>query len=121
MKKWLIPITLVMCIFVLVSCKSEDAGKNNDTPVKVYTDGGLSDKTPKTDDIIECEFSAQYIRTDGYHDGVRYPVATVIHSVDELNAYYEANKDKYSLERRTDTIYSDSTIGFLDACDKYDE
>ena len=121
MKKWLIPITLVMCIFVLVSCKSEDAGKNNDTPVKVYTDGGLSDKTPKTDDIIECEFSAQYIRTDGYHDGVHYPVVTVVHSVDELNAYYEANKDKYSLERRAGAISSDSTIGFLDACDKYDE
>ena len=68
-----------------------------------------------------CEFSAQYIRTDGYHDGVRYPVVTVIHSVDELNAYYKANKDKYSLERRTGTISSDSTIGFLDACDKYDE
>ncbi len=72
-------------------------------------------------DENECEFSAQYIRTDGYHDGVRYPVVTIIHSVDELNAYYEANKDKYSLERRTGTIYSDSTIGFLDACDKYDE
>ena len=68
-----------------------------------------------------CKFSAQYIRTDGYHDGVRYPVVTVIHSVDELNAYYEANKDKYSLERRTGTISSDSTIGFLNACDKYDE
>lgn len=69
----------------------------------------------------ECEFSAQYIRTDGYHDGVRYPIVTVIRSVDDLNAYYEANKDKYSLERRTGTIYSDSTIGFLDACDKYTE
>ncbi len=121
MKKWLIPITLVMCILALVSCKPEDAGKNNDTPVKIYTDGGLSDKTPQTDDIKECEFSAQYIRTNGYHDGVRYPVVTVIHSVDELNAYYEANKDKYSLERRTGTIYSDSSIGFLGACDKYDE
>lgn len=121
MKKRLIPMILVMCILALVSCKPEDAGKNNDTPVKIYTDGGLSDKTPKTDDIKECEFSVQYIRTDGYHDCVRYPVVTVIHSVDELNAYYEANKGKYSLERRTDTNYSDSTIGFLDACDKYDE
>ena len=121
MKKWLIPITLIMCILALASCKSEDAGKNNDAPVKIHTDGGLSDKSPQTDDIKECEFSARYIRTNGYHDGVRYPVVTVIHSVDELNAYYEANKDKYSLERRTGTIYSDSTIGFLDACDKYDE
>lgn len=121
MKKWLIPITLVICILALVSCKPEDAGKNNDTPVKVYTDVGLSDRAPQTDDIKECEFSVQYIRTDGYHDGVRYPVVTVIHSVNELNAYYEANKDKYSLERRAGAISSDSTVGFLDACDKYDE
>ena len=121
MRKWLLSAALLMCILALASCKPEDAGKNNDAPVKVYTDGGLSDKTPQTDDIKECEFSAQYIRTDGYHDGVRYPVVTVIHSVNELNAYYEANKDKYSLERRTGTISSDSTIGFLDACDKYDE
>ena len=121
MKRWLIPIALVMCVLALASCKPEDAGKNNDTPVKIYTDGGLSDKTPKTDDIKECEFSAQYIRTDGYNEGVRYPIVTVIHSVDELNAYYEANKDQYSLERRTGTIYSDSTVGFLDACDKYTE
>ena len=121
MRKWLIPIALVMCVLALASCKPEDAGKNNDTPVKIYTDGGLSDKTPKTDDTKECDFSAQYIRNDGYHDDVRYPVVTVIHSVDELNAYYEANKDKYSLERRTGDISSDSTVGFLDACDKYTE
>lgn len=69
----------------------------------------------------ECEFSVQYVRTDGYHDGVCYPIVTAIRSSSELNAYYEANKDKYSLERRTGTIYSDSTIGFLDACDKYTE
>jgi len=35
-----------------------------------------------------------------------------------LNAYYNANKDKYNLERRSDPA-SDSTIGFLNACDKY--
>ena len=40
----------------------------------------------------ECGFFAQYVRTDGYHDGVRYPIVTVIRSVPELNAYYEANK-----------------------------
>jgi len=121
MKKRLIPITLIMCILALVSCKHEKAVNHNDNPYMVYADYVLSDKTPQTDDIKECEFSVQYIRTDGYHDGVRYPVVTVIHSVDELNAYYQANKDKYSLERRAGAISSDSTIGFLDACDKYDE
>ena len=64
------------------------------------------------------DFQTQYIRTDGYHDGVEYPIVKIIRSVDELNAYYNENKEKYSLERREDPA-SDSTIGFLDACDKY--
>lgn len=65
------------------------------------------------------DFQTQYIRTDGYHDGVEYPIVKIIRSVDELNSYYNENKEKYSLERREDPA-SDSTIGFLDACDKYD-
>ena len=63
-------------------------------------------------------FQTQYIRTDGYRDGVDYPIVKIIRSVDELNSYYNENKEKYSLERREDPA-SDSTIGFLDACDKY--
>ena len=64
-------------------------------------------------------FEAQYVRTNGYHEDTEYPVVKIIRSVDELNAYYNENKDKYDLERK-DTVYSDTTIGFLDACDKYD-
>lgn len=66
------------------------------------------------------DFGVQYIRTNGYHEDVEYPVIKIIRSVEELNAYYEANKDKYDLGRK-DKVYSDTTIGFLDACDKYDE
>lgn len=65
-----------------------------------------------------CEFSVQYIRTNGYNYGIEYPVVTVIRSVKELQDYYGANKSRYDLERKT-KIYSDTTIGFLDACDKY--
>lgn len=64
------------------------------------------------------DFEAQYIRTNGYHEDVEYPVVKVIRSVDELNTYYKANKDKYDLER-SEKVYSDTKIGFLDACDKY--
>ena len=64
------------------------------------------------------DFTPQYVRTNGYHEDVEYPVVKTIRSVDELNAYYTANKDKYNLERRSDPA-SDSTIGFLDAVDKY--
>ncbi|MBE6763765.1 MAG: hypothetical protein E7553_05350 [Ruminococcaceae bacterium] len=65
-------------------------------------------------------FEAQYIRTDGYHEDAVYPAVTLIRSADELTAYYKRNKDLYSLERRDDPA-SDSTIGFLDACDRYDK
>ena len=65
-------------------------------------------------------FSAQYIRTDGYHEGVEYPRVTVIRSRQELESYYEANKTLYNLERREE-VYSDTSIGFLDACDRYDD
>jgi len=65
-------------------------------------------------------FEAQYIRTDGYHEDIEYPVVRVIRSMQELKAYYEAKKELYNLERR-DKVYADTTIGFLDACDKYKE
>ena len=65
-------------------------------------------------------FEAQYIRTDGYSDERSYPYHTVINSRAELEAYYETYKDIYDLGRR-EVVYSDTSIGFLDACDKYDD
>ncbi|MBR4072496.1 MAG: hypothetical protein IKK24_01020, partial [Clostridia bacterium] len=63
-------------------------------------------------------FEAQYIRTGSLTDITNYPLFTVLQSTDELNAYYESNKDNFNLERRKNPA-ADSTIGFLDACDKY--
>lgn len=40
----------------------------------------------------------QYIRTDGYVDGETYPKTFWISSVEELQNYYEANKEKYWLD-----------------------
>lgn len=71
-------------------------------------------------DESSINYDVQYIRTNGYQEGAEYPFVKIIHSVEELNAYYHANKDKYDLERH-EKVYSDTTIGFLDACDKYDE
>lgn len=78
--------------------------------------GDTSDEIKKT----FIDFVPQYIRTDGYREDIKYPVIKVIRSVEELNAYYEATKALCSLERRENPA-SDYTIGFLDACDKYDE
>lgn len=65
------------------------------------------------------DFDVQYIRTDGYRDGEKYPKVVFIRSVEALNGYYEANKDTFDLSRK-DKVYSDTTTGFLDACDRYD-
>ena len=66
------------------------------------------------------DFKAQYIRTNGYHADAVYPAVTVIRSKIELNRYYQQYKDLYNLERCADPA-ADSTIGFLDACDRYDD
>ena len=68
----------------------------------------------------DVDYVAQYIRTNGYHEEATYPRVTIIRSVEELNDYYEANKDLYYLER-WDNPASDMTIGFLNACEKYGE
>lgn len=64
-------------------------------------------------------FAAQYIRTDGYHEGASFPRVVIIRTLDELQKYYDENCEIFDLERK-ETVYSDTTIGFLDACDKYD-
>ena len=72
------------------------------------------------DDSTKVRFDAQYIRTNGYREGAVFPRVVIIRSVEELKTYYEQNKYTFDLERR-DKVYSDSSIGFLDACDRYDE
>ena len=41
----------------------------------------------------EIGYKVQYIRTDGYHAGMKFPSVVVIDSVDALNTYYEQNKN----------------------------
>lgn len=65
-------------------------------------------------------YQKQYIRTDGGEEITEYPLYEIIRSREELNRYYEEHKDIYDLERR-EAVYADSSIGFLDACDRYDE
>ena len=102
-------ITFVLTFLLLLTITACETGGN-------VTDIG---KPGEGTGQVSSSFSAQYIRTDGYHEDEIYPVVTVIRSDEELNAYYSANKDRYYLERR-DQVYADSSIGFLDACDKYD-
>lgn len=101
MKKLIAALLCTVLCFSLVSCNVNTTDKKS----------------------IELEFSSTHVRTNGYHEDVKYPVVKLVRSVDELEHYYNLNKDRYSLGRRdpADSHYVDYTIGFLDACDKYDE
>ena len=68
----------------------------------------------------EAEFSARYIRTDGYIDGAEYPRVTAVSSAEELRRYYEENRENYDLSHR-ESVYADSTAGFADVMEGYDE
>lgn len=61
-------------------------------------------------------FKAQYIRTNGYHAGVSYPVVTLIGSADELREYYEQNRRLYDFSNN-----GGSAPGFADAIEGYDD
>ena len=67
----------------------------------------------------QIPFEAQIIRTNGYHDGAEYPKVTLADSAEELNRYYEEYQDLYDFSHK-ETVYSDTTIGFADAIDRYD-
>lgn len=118
-KKWIFPVSIVGGIVVLCLVTVLEFGgimSTNGYGISVGRFDGTEDIL--TDPLVN--FDAQYIRTDGYHEEIEYPVVKIIRSVDELTAYYETSKEYYDLERK-DKVYSDTTIGFLDACDKYDE
>ena len=75
---------------------------------------------PVSGDAADVAFTAQYIRTNGYHDGVQYPIVTLIDSADALGAYYEEYRELYDFSHK-ETVYADTTIGFVDAIEGYDD
>lgn len=109
MKKLWSIFTAAALIFSLCACSSSGLGSSssNASDNPIYG-------------TVDIPFQAQYIRTDGYREGATFPRVVIIRSVEELNAYYEQYRNIFDLERKAQ-LYSDTTIGFLDACDKYDE
>lgn len=102
MKKFITLVFVIACILGLCACDSAPASNQGANEPESYA------------------FDAQYIRTDGYSGERSYPYHVVIDSREELAAYYEANQELFDLERK-EKVYADTTIGFLDACDKYDD
>ena len=103
-----------------------ESGTIDDIPDKVISNlsmlGWLNNisYTPlkPNDGESRISFQTQYVHTHS-PDDVSHTV-TVIRSAEELRAYYETYKETFDLERREGTT-SDYDLGFLDACDKYDD
>ena len=126
-KKWVLPVCViagvsVLCIAALLAAAGAMEAKENgnDPPGNLDIGAVEIDGTEDALDAPPVGFGARYIRTDGYREDIEYPVVKIIRSVQELDAYYEANKEAYGLGRR-DNVSFDTTIGFLDACDRYDD
>lgn len=68
--------------------------------------------------------SFQEIRTNYIFNSVSeypdFPYTVIIESSDELKKYIAENEEKFDFSRK-DKVYVDTTIGFLDAVDKYDD
>lgn len=69
--------------------------------------------------VDAVQYSAQYIRTNGDMDSGK-PQVEIMGSVQALQDYYTNYREKFDLERK-EHVYADTTIGFLDACDRYNE
>ena len=85
-----------------------------------FTLGNVKCPDDSKEAMTEVEWSAQYIRTNGYQDGAKFPKVVVIKSAKELTEYYNSTKEVFDLERK-EKVYSDTTTGFLDVCDQYDD
>ncbi len=109
MKKAIIFSVLFVIVCVLSSCQNSKNSSDDNVAIQ--------------QDCISIDYEAQYIRTFDAQAKVKYPSAVIIHSKEELNTYYQQNKDYFDLERsnKADWYYADYTLGFLDACDKYQE
>lgn len=136
MKRFCVFFLILMLLAGLAACSAENA-LQNDIPASETPDAGDS-VISKSDAALpdggtvpaqiawtkSIDFKAQYIRTNGYSDGETYPKMFWISSTEELEAYYELNREKYDLESRAEPD-SDQTIGFADAvkncCDEFFE
>lgn len=96
--------------YLLRLAKGNSEYKPEDEILGIYT----TDSGKNTSVTEKIDFDVQYIRTGLQNFAGDFPVVSIIGSVDELNAYYEANKDTFCLDYR-----ENSSTDYLDACEKY--
>ena len=79
MKKFVAWILSAVCVLGLCACGSTNSPNQGETP-----------------DPEAYAFETQYIRTNGYSEDRTYPYHVVIDSREELEDYYEANKEVFT-------------------------
>lgn len=104
---------LVIALFYTSGCaKTIQSPVSQSSPVKISDDS--------SENSSPVDFCVQYIRSNGYQEGAKFPQVQIVDRKEKLDSYYATYREVYDLERKQN-VYSDTTIGFLDACDKYDE
>ena len=131
----LLPVAACLCILLVgvvsiwdmlpFNAKSTEGSMMGDQESALdngLVDGGEESESqkPAGGDPQSWLYQTQYIRTDGGDESSQYPSYVIIHSRAELEQYYEDNKMVYDLEHH-EQVYSDTTIGFLDAKEQYDD
>lgn len=124
-KRWLVAAGIILALLVLsVSTGACQAGGNGTIPESVSQIDRRKEEPTTPDPTFPIgtayEGRTWYVRTNCCGQSVEYPKAVIIRSVEELNAYYEANKDIFDLDHHY-SPGADSTLGFLDAAATYDE
>ena len=122
----LLPVAACLCILLVgvvsiwdmmpFDAKSESVAGDQESMQEI-SDGS---DTAMGGDPQSWLYQTQYVRTDGGDESSQYPSYVIIHSRAELEQYYEDNKMAYDLEHH-EQVYSDTTIGFLDAIEQYDD
>ena len=111
--------TIILCAALLLCAALFSCGRPETVMPAEKPSAGVTAPSAGSSEPGKLAFSAQIIRTDGYRDGVDYPVVTVIDTADDLARYVDDNKDLYDFSHK-ETVYSDTTIGLVDAIVKYD-
>lgn len=106
---------IIACFTALAIACLAGCGGKRDGETTISAKNNTTSATPDS-----MSFSAYYVRTDGYNEGIKYPIVTVIKSKDALDNYYKENKDKYNLEKR-DPVPPNTDKGFLAQADNYND
>lgn len=110
MRKRIIALLLLCSLLLLSACQKQQAAP----PVSTNPETQPTAASPILP--VEITFDAQYIRTGGHEETMRYPLVQVITSREALQTYYESSKELYALDG-----FSTEDPGFWGACSKYDD